>query len=101
MDPINKDINKANTLKGEFYKTEGSLNNCKDLIFSKTWQLICEESKVPLSNNAWPFLFMDGFYLDHAYASPLPCYLQFYGFFELKIVFVSPIVSALCRCIFV
>jgi len=61
MDPINKDINKANTLKGEFYKTEGSLNNCKDLIFSKTWQLICEESKVPLSNNAWPFLFMDGF----------------------------------------
>ncbi len=61
MDPINKDINKANTLKGEFYKTESSLNNCKDLIFSKTWQLICEEAKVPLSNNAWPFLFMDGF----------------------------------------
>ena len=61
MKSINNDIKKANTLPGKFYQTNESFNNCKELIFCKTWQLISEESKIPLSNNAWPFLFMDGF----------------------------------------
>ena len=61
MDPINKNISQANTLSGEFYQSTESFNHCKELIFVKTWQLICEESKIPLTNNAWPFLFMEGF----------------------------------------
>ena len=61
MKSINKDINKANTLPGVFYQNKETFNSCKELIFSKTWQLIGEDSNVPLSNNAWPFLFMDGF----------------------------------------
>ena len=61
MKSINKDINKANTLPGIFYQNKETFNSCRELIFSKTWQLIGEDSNVPLSNNAWPFLFMDGF----------------------------------------
>ena len=61
MKSINKDINKANTLPGVFYQNKETFNSCRELIFSKTWQLIGEDSNVPLANNAWPFLFMDGF----------------------------------------
>ena len=61
MDPINKNINKAHTLPGIFYQTNEYLNQCRERIFCKTWQLISDESKIPLSNNAWPTLFMEGF----------------------------------------
>ena len=61
MKNINPNINQAITLPGKFYKDETSFNLCKELIFSRTWQLICDESKIPLTNNAWPFFYMDGF----------------------------------------
>ena len=61
MKAINKDITKATTLPGSFYKSGELFNLSKENIFAKTWQIVGDGSKLKLSNSAKPFKFMDGF----------------------------------------
>ena len=58
---IDNDIKKANTLPGEFYYSKKYFELCKENIFPKTWQLVTDDSKLKLENNAQPCYYIDGY----------------------------------------
>jgi choline monooxygenase len=58
---IKNDITEANTLPSEFYHTEKYFNLCRDIIYPKSWQLISDDNKLKLKNDAQPVSFVDGF----------------------------------------
>ena len=58
---INPDIKKAETLPPSFYKETSVFEKIKENIFAKSWQWIGDENLVPLSENVFPFVLLDGF----------------------------------------
>ncbi|RIA09071.1 choline monooxygenase [Flavobacteriaceae bacterium MAR_2010_72] len=58
---INKDIRLAETLPAEFYRSENVFNAIKETIFLKTWQWIGDDSLVPFTETAHPFILLDNY----------------------------------------
>ncbi len=59
---IEADIRRAHTLPGKFYNSQTVLDDCREKIFARSWQLIeGADEAVRLPGDAFPFKFMDGF----------------------------------------
>lgn len=59
---VNPNIEEANTLPSSFYKSSETFSNVKDNIFLKCWHFIGDEnSLIPLTNSAHPFILLDNF----------------------------------------
>jgi len=61
MKKINKDITEADTLTGDFYSSDEMFEKVKEGIFSKSWQLITDESNLKTDRSAFPFSFIENF----------------------------------------
>jgi choline monooxygenase len=57
---INKSIQLAATLPGEFYKSEKLFEECKEKIFARSWQWITSKDNLLGANSVFPFMFMPG-----------------------------------------
>ncbi len=59
---VNPNIEEAKTLPSSFYKSSETFSNVKDNIFLKCWHFIGDEnSLIPLSKSAYPFILLDNF----------------------------------------
>ncbi len=57
---INKDIRYANTLTGEFYRSETSFEESKEKIFARSWQFIGDATDVKVEKQLTPIHLMPG-----------------------------------------
>lgn len=57
---IDKDINKANTLPGNFYKSEAVFESVKEKVFAQSWLYVSDADVVQESGAAYPFTLLDG-----------------------------------------
>lgn len=55
---VNKNINVAETLPSDFYKSNKVFGELKDKVFYKSWQFIEHKSVLPVNSNVYPFEFM-------------------------------------------
>ncbi len=58
---IDKDITKAFTLPGSFYKSPTYFEQSKDSIFVKSWQFITETDQINIPSTVYPFKYLEGF----------------------------------------
>lgn len=58
---IDPDIRQAETLPGSFYHHPAVFERLRQKVFARSWQLVGDESLVPLSGYAHPFFFVDYF----------------------------------------
>ena len=58
---IKSDINEAETLPAEFYRSEEVFEAIKEKVFMRTWQWIGDENLVPLSESVHPFILLDNY----------------------------------------
>lgn len=58
---IHEDIRVASTLDGTFYNSPERLEESKEKLFERSWQIIGEEDLVKVPQAAFPFEFMEGF----------------------------------------
>jgi choline monooxygenase len=61
MFPIDPDIRKASTLPGEFYTDPRTFDQCRDRVFSRTWQFVGDAERVKAPGQAWPVTLLPGF----------------------------------------
>jgi len=61
---INPNINKAKTIDSEFYYSNDIFETNKENLFVKTWQFVCDNSKVKNTDQSYPYEFMEGFIDD-------------------------------------
>lgn len=61
MIKIDDDITKSFTLPSNFYHSINYFEKCREIIFPNSWQLIGDDNKLKLKNDAYPFNFIDGF----------------------------------------
>jgi len=61
MDIINDNISLANTLEGDFYSSNENFENSKEKIFTKSWQLISDDSDLSKPNFKKPIEYLDDF----------------------------------------
>ena len=58
---IDPDISKAHTLNTDFYTDPSVFEECKDKIFSKSWQYIGDASQVKTAGSCYPFTLLENY----------------------------------------
>jgi choline monooxygenase len=58
---VNEDILYAHTLPGTVYSSATFFENCKELVFTKTWHFITDTDQIRNSNFVYPFILSKGF----------------------------------------
>lgn len=58
---VNRDISEAETLPSAFYTDEKYFNSSKDKIFSRSWQYVCDNDKIRIPGQIYPFTLLENF----------------------------------------
>ena len=58
---IDPDIRKAQTLPSEFYRNNDVYEALKEMVFKKTWQMVCDTDTIKVPQSVHPYTLLEGY----------------------------------------